>query len=216
MNSVIGSADLKKLLKSYISPVTRVALGINISLQYNRLIINQSDTYLYEVLLPINTGFSLGLGEDVIKLILTTKEGDITAYGFHPQMFHNQYISDTLVRKMEFYSNITKSLRRTVYIDDLSTHEDFQMKTKDLKASDGCKFVHFQGEDLYDRYLIPVFAGFPNLTKMDNMGIAIYRCNNCNYIAEYFIRKKKIKAEYHCFSRHSDMDRHLRWVENLG
>ena len=73
---------------------------------------------------------------------------------------------------------------------DLRSDEKFE-ELLNLKSDQGVKYYRMTTTDLSNTIFVPIFAGFPNINKQDNIGIKVYNIND-NIIIELDIFKKKI------------------------
>ena len=80
------------------------------------------------------------------------------------------------------------------------------------KASDGVGF-YFMRTVLTKNLMIPVFSGFPLISKGDKVSIKLYMGQIKNrYMVEFKIFKKKIKSEYLMYYNILDINRDLRYI----
>ena len=91
-------------------------------------------------------------------------------------------ISDVILKEKmkqcyEFYLNSTLSIPMVAHDPELRGNEDFEYCLS-AKAADGARFYKVRGTELYKSYMVPIFAGFPNLAKQDKIGISIYDFND--------------------------------------
>jgi hypothetical protein len=62
-----------------------------------------------------------------------------------------------------------------------------------MKAADGMKYYYMRGNDLNTTYKIPIFSGFPNLNKQDDIGITVFEDPIPNIqVIRMIIFKKKL------------------------
>lgn len=84
--------------------------------------------------------------------------------------------------------------------DNLKDNENFQNYLS-LKAADGMRFYKLNGNNLNSTFMIPVFSGFPNVSKSDKLGINVYTLIDNHLLVEMVIFKKKINKEVKMYYR---------------
>ena len=70
-----------------------------------------------------------------------------------------------------------------------------------LRAGEGMKYYNMIGKDMVN-YKIPVFNGFPNLNKQDEIGMTVYdMLDQSHLLVDMNIFKKKINRNIHIYFR---------------
>lgn len=125
--------------------------------------------------------------------------------------FNDEYVEEYKLDKDEYvlfnqssteiYLNIQNAINSYVYnttnyqlvdkIEDLTSFPDLQSYFN-IKADEGCKF--FKGYN--NRFCIPMWTKFPNVTKSDSVDLYVYRFDESSDLVVWKIKKKKIGRDW--------------------
>lgn len=116
-----------------------------------------------------------------------------------------QYTNDNfLINDIQFILNYYINIKNTkpiVAIDnELRNNEEFE-NLLNLSSDQGMKYFRLPGLNLGEEYLIPMFAGFINLSKPDTIGMKIYDIQDGFLLLEMDINKKKINRDIQVYCR---------------
>ena len=162
--------------------------------EVNKLILIVDGTLLYEIELKdiVNPA------PDVAFAYLSVVDSEDENY-----VEDDKYLREEMISKFYAYRNystIHESFPVVAHIDELRGNEDFESLIS-LKADDGMKYFKILGLDMKTTYFIPMFSGFPGLSKPDKMGITIYDIHNGFLINRMTIFKKKINRTINVYFR---------------
>ena len=183
--------DWDTIVKGYVSAVCKSCGLIEVYIDNNIIIINMDDTALAVM--------SADLQLDTYKCFKystsKTTPADISVANKLLTYF-NRYTIDA-----DCYPVVAE-------YDNLRSNEEYE-KLLNLKADEGGGFFRLMGNELYTNYLVPVFAGFPNINKADKIGIVVRRMSYDTLLMEYHIYKKKVNKDITIYFRTLDLTRKL-------
>ena len=78
--------------------------------------------------------------------------------------------------------------------NDARNNPEFE-RLLNLKAAEGMKFYKIKSLDFSKDYLIPIFSGFPNMNKQDDVSIEVYQTIDRFLVVRMIISKKKISRD---------------------
>ena len=172
----------------------------NVLVYCNHLIIIVMNTTIYDISL-----------EDMPPLPLVAYR-----YGTIDELKEDEYIVDTQLSNYmisiyndKIYSSINNSNKLLASHPELRGVDEFE-KCISVKASDGAVFYKVAGIDPNETYLVPIFAGFPNLNKSDKIGISINQFGDTdNLLINFNIFKKKINRNINMYFRTINLVRRI-------
>ena len=111
----------------------------------------------------------------------------------------NQCINDLHVFYTihNIYANYMKAIHNKVLANNDQLRGDPLFEELiSMKAADGMKYYYMRGNDLNTTYKIPIFSGFPNLNKQDDIGITVFEDPIPNIqVVRMIIFKKKLNRD---------------------
>ena len=110
-----------------------------------------------------------------------------------------KYIPILDIRKInqlnEYYVRYTNTTNYTLiyHKDNMELEPDFA-EFLSIKSTDGAKFYKGISTDNCNKFMFPIFTGFPKLLKNDTLSLNVYMMDNLHYMIEMDIFKMKIKG----------------------
>lgn len=158
----------------------------------NNLIIVVEDTLMYNVSLKDEQPYPvLGFSYARFMQIIGDREID----------FSKEYIDiyDTIVvNRLSVlyigYSDLINNKPLVAFNEDLKNTENFS-EYIGIKADDGMKYYKLLGINPDNKYMIPIFSGFPNISSQDKLGIYVYDIMDGFLLTKFKIFKKKINRD---------------------
>ena len=100
-----------------------------------------------------------------------------------------------------YYSTI--AIKNPLIADDPNVQDDPEFdKLMQLKSAEGMKLYKLRNTELYGTTFIPIFTGFPALTKSDSIAVKVYKDDIDGYsVVEYTIFKNKLKENIRMYFR---------------
>ena len=115
------------------------------------------------------------------------------------QTINNPYIYNTIRSIYDMYMNQISI--RPIVAQNNQLRGDTQFdQVINIKASDGLRYYNMMGENMTE-YKVPIFSGFPNLNKQDEIGITIYDLDEKFLIINFCIYKKKLNRDINMYFR---------------
>lgn len=125
---------------------------------------------------------------------------DIIDFEDPTQYTNDNFLINDIQFILNYYINI-KNTKPIVAIDnELRNNEEFE-NLLNLSSDQGMKYFRLPGLNLGEEYLIPMFAGFINLSKPDTIGMKIYDIQDGFLLLEMDINKKKINRDIQVYCR---------------
>ena len=99
-------------------------------------------------------------------------------------------LANRLISLENFYFN-NHQLVLVAKEDNMRSNPEFE-ELLNLKSAEGMKFYKIKSLDFGREYLIPIFSGFPNMNKQDDISMEVYRTIDNFLVVRMIISKKKI------------------------
>lgn len=145
----------------------------------NTLVIIVRDTVFFTTkITDIQPGFPIAFYFTALNLDTFEFENDL-------------FLLNEMRNLYNIYSSIEIPNNCVVTSDELRGNEEFE-RLIGLKSADGLNFLKIFGNNIGETYYIPIFSGFPNVTKNDKMNVSIFSIKDQYYYIIYHIFKKKI------------------------
>ncbi len=159
----------------------------------NKMVIDVADSAIATIDIPIDTGI-------------------VTAFRYPEYNPDNMdhIIYNKVSYKCNYYTELAMYSPLVAELPDVRSDDNF-MEILSRKASDGVSFYKLNGIDINNRYIIPIFAGFPILNKQDGMGMYVRDIDDKTVMVQYVITKKKINQTFSIFYRAMNMNRLEPW-----
>lgn len=126
---------------------------------------------------------------------LMTLEDRDTYYG------SDVFLLNELKAKYNMYKTIASTTLPVAQDSDLRTNEEFE-KLLNLKTDQGLKYFKINGVNSpTEVFMIPMFAGFINLSKPDTIGISLFNIDGTYLALKMDIFKKKINRNISVYCR---------------
>ena len=123
------------------------------------------------------------------------KEDRDTYYG------SDVFLLNDMKSKYYMYKNIVSTTLPVALDSDLRTNEEFE-KLLNLKTDQGLKYFKINGVNSpTEVFMIPMFAGFINLSKPDRIGMSLYDIDGSYLALKMDIFKKKINRDISVYCR---------------
>lgn len=111
------------------------------------------------------------------------------------------FLLNELKAKYNMYKTIASTTLPVAQDSDLRTNEEFE-KLLNLKSDQGLKYFKINGVNSpTEVFMIPMFAGFINLSKPDRIGISLYNIDGTYLALKMDIFKKKINRNISVYCR---------------
>lgn len=180
--------QVRKIISSIIGKKDQMFTKIMIT-RDNTLVIILYDTTIYITkLIDEIPGFELAFYySDIINL-----EDD--------QCVVNYILYREINDKFTYFTNIEYNSQLLSSNLTLRGNEEFE-RLLALKSADGAELYKMYGNNPGEVYFVPIFSGFPNLNKDDQIGINIYYFDQTTLMNVMYIYKKKIKRDIKIYFR---------------
>lgn len=180
--------QVRKIISSIIGKKDQMFTKIMIT-RDNTLVIILYDTTIYVTkLIDEIPGFELAFYySDIINL-----EDD--------QCIVNHILYREINDKFTYFANIEYNSQLLSSNLTLRGNEEFE-RLLALKSADGAELYKMYGNNPGEVYFVPIFSGFPNLNKDDQIGINIYYFDQTTLMNVMYIYKKKIKRDIKIYFR---------------
>ena len=181
----------RKIIESLIS---KTLLADTEVLILNEILVFVVDnTLLYEI--PLKNPIDIGIITFKYSDILTSIE-ELELDSCYPDI----YIQNKLNSVYYNYKNRLSDNLIVAQNTQLRDDEIYESLTS-LRAGEGMKYYNMIGKDMVN-YKIPVFNGFPNLNKQDEIGMTVYdMLDQSHLLVDMNIFKKKINRNIHIYFR---------------
>jgi len=111
------------------------------------------------------------------------------------------FLLNELKAKYNMYKTIASTTLPVAQDSDLRTNEEFE-KLLNLKSDQGLKYFKINGVNSpTEVFMIPMFAGFINLSKPDRIGMSLYNIDGTYLALKMDIFKKKINRNISVYCR---------------
>ena len=111
------------------------------------------------------------------------------------------FLLNDMKSKYYMYKNIVSTTLPVALDSDLRTNEEFE-KLLNLKTDQGLKYFKINGVNSpTEVFMIPMFAGFINLSKPDRIGMSLYDIDGSYLALKMDIFKKKINRDISVYCR---------------
>ena len=197
--------ELKDLIINYIKAITKTSDNIEVLVCGNLMIINVDNTSLSIIPIEYDTGV---LFSCVYKDILGIEDPKIFDSMKKPMSAPMTIMDKKILGYYHDYIESVKHLPIVAQYDTLRGNDQYE-ELLALKSTDGARFFRLIGDDPTKVYHIPVFTGFPNLSKTDKIGIVVYSFGDGVLLCQYNIYKKKINKNITQFFRILDLNREV-------
>lgn len=165
-------------------------------------LVSKSMFYNTDILLTTNNKVIIVVDKTVIYIVelkdminsyplIAFRYSDILLFESNDCCVNNIFLANDLNNLYMYYSGIISG---NPVASNLSLRDDEKFEELlQLKAADGMRYYHMLGNDM-KTYLIPIFSGFPNLSKPDKLGMSVYDTNDGFLAIKMDIFKKKINS----------------------
>ncbi len=185
--------DIQSLVKEYMNSVYKSAEFFDILICNNKMVIDVADSAIATIDIPVDTGI-------VTAFRYPNYDQNNIDFGIYNKV---SYICN-------YYTELAMHSPLVAELPDVRSDEKF-MEILSRKASDGVGFYKLNGIDIKDRYIIPIFSGFPILNKEDSMDMFVREIDHQTVMVQYVITKKKINQKFSIFYRAMNMNRLEPW-----
>lgn len=182
--------QVRKIISSIIGKKDQMFTKIMIT-RDNTLVIILYDTTIYVAkLIDEVPGFELAF---YYKDIVNLEDDQCTSIDY--------ILYKEINNKFTYFSNIeyNSQLLLSSY-PSLRGDEEFE-RLLALKSADGAELYKMYGNSPGEVYFVPIFSGFPNLNKDDQIGINVYYFDHITLMNVMYIYKKKIKRDIKIYFR---------------
>ena len=155
----------------------------------NNLILVVDDTLLYMIPLTNETCYpALGFSYARFLEMVANRTVDFSVEAVD---IYDAMITIKLTNLYTGYCGFLSNDRLIAYNEDLKNAESFA-EYLTIKADDGMRYYSLPAINHSTNYHIPIFAGFPNISSQDKLGVYVYSIDERFLLAKFSIFKKKI------------------------
>ena len=154
----------------------------NVLVEGNKVIIVVDDTVLFMAVLK-------GVEPNIYPTI-SFNYASIYEFENPNECINDVMLANRLISLENFYFN-NHQLVLVAKEDNMRSNPEFE-ELLNLKSAEGMKFYKIKSLDFGREYLIPIFSGFPNMNKQDDISMEVYRTIDNFLVVRMIISKKKI------------------------
>jgi len=116
---------------------------------------------------------------------------------------YDRSVTRNILDTVNGYKNLISVSPIVARDDALRGNAEFE-KLLELKSDQGLKYFKMPSNSIdgyLKTYIVPIFAGFPNMNKQDDIGISIYDIDDFHLLINMKIMKKKINRNIDLYFR---------------
>ena len=172
--------QVRKIVETMVSK--KLFWRTNVLVEGNKVIIVVDDTVLFMALLK-------GVEPNIYPTI-SFNYASIYEFENPNECINDVMLANRLISLENFYFN-NHQLVLVAKEDNMRSNPEFE-ELLNLKSAEGMKFYKIKSLDFSREYLIPIFSGFPNMNKQDDISMEVYRTIDNFLVVRMIISKKKI------------------------
>ena len=172
--------QVRKIVETMVSK--KLFWRTNVLVEGNKVIIVVDDTVLFMALLK-------GVEPNIYPTI-SFNYASIYEFENPNECINDVMLANRLISLENFYFN-NHQLVLVAKEDNMRSNPEFE-ELLNLKSAEGMKFYKIKSLDFGREYLIPIFSGFPNMNKQDDISMEVYRTIDNFLVVRMIISKKKI------------------------
>lgn len=183
--------EVKKIVESLVTKSLWEYTSILVTPTNLNIIV--TNTLLYDIPLKNQGGQIIGFNN--YKMLALDENPIVFPY--------DRAVTRNILDTVNGYKNLISVAPIVARDDALRGNVEFE-KLLELKSDQGLKYFKMPSNSIdgyLKTYIVPIFAGFPNMNKQDDIGILIYDIDDFHLLINMKIMKKKINRNIDLYFR---------------